>query len=108
MSQSLSDDCPLSPADQTRNVLIVAAHTALSDLAGPASYVDVYHTALLNDLQAKAGLRPSDTLSNLPAAAYMVFTVLPVLVAWAYPQIRLLRRIVTCCYLTMAFAGALI
>lgn len=108
MAEPLSDDCPLSPADQTRNVLIVAANTALSYLAAPVSYVDAYHTALLNDLQKDAGLQPSDALSNLPAAAYMVFTVLPVLVAWAFPQIRLLRRIVTCCYLTMAFAGALV
>jgi MFS family permease len=108
MDTAPHDDCPLSVREQTRNVLIVAGNTALSYLAAPVTYVDSFHAALLNDLQANAGQTPSDALSNLPQSMYMVFGVLPLFVAWAFPQIRLMRRIVLWCYLTMTLASAVV
>lgn len=102
------DGCPLSPAEQTRNVLVVGINTALCYLAAPVLYVDVIHTALLDKLQKAAGVEPRDSLSNMPASMYMVFCVAPLLVAWAFPQIRLLRRILVLCYATLALGSATI
>ncbi len=99
------DDCPLSVREQTRNVLIVGIDTALCYLAAPVMYVDVHHTTLMNQLQA-AGGEARASLSNLPSSAYMVFSVLPVFVAWAFPQVRLLRRILVVCYSALALASA--
>lgn len=80
------NDCPLSAADQTRNVLVVGFNTALSYLAAPVMYVDTVHTALMNRLQREAAVEPQEWLSNLPSSAYMVLSVLPLFVAWAFPQ----------------------
>jgi hypothetical protein len=99
------DDCPLSVREQTRNVLIVGINTALCYLAAPVMYVDVHHTTLMNKLQKEAGGEALASLSNLPSSAYMVFSVLPLFVAWAFPQIRLLRRILVVCYTALALAS---
>lgn len=101
------ETCTLSDRDQTRNVLIVAVNTALSYLAAPVMYVDTIHTALMHQLQQQGG-KPRDWVSNLPASAYMVLSVLPLFVAWAFPQIRLLRRILVTCYLSLALVSALV
>src|SRR5436309_2251713 len=101
------DECPLGAAEQTRNVLVVAVNTALCYLAAPVLYVDVLHTSLINKLQLEAGRNPpSDTLSNLPASAYLLLSILPLFVAWAFPQIRLLRRILVSCYVALAVGSA--
>jgi hypothetical protein len=99
------DDCPLGVREQTRNVLIVGIDTALCYLAAPVMYVDVHHTTLMNQLQA-AGAEARASLSNLPSSAYMVFSVLPLFVAWAFPQVRLLRRTLVTCYAALALASA--
>ena len=106
MSQATSAECPLSDREQTRNVLIVGVNTGLSYLASPVLYVDVMHTSLLDDLQRNAAMEPSANLSNSPMTAYMLFAVMPLFVAWLFPQIRLLRRILVLCYLALAIASA--
>src|SRR3954454_15191323 len=97
---------PLGVREQTRNVLIVGINTALSYLAAPVMYVDAVHTALMNRLQDNGGVKPRDALSNLPSSAYLALSVLPLFVAWAFPQIRLLRRILVICYSTLVLATA--
>jgi hypothetical protein len=99
------DDCPLGVREQTRNVLIVGINTALCYLAAPVMYVDVHHTSLMNKLQEEAGGKALASLSNLPSSAYMVFSVLPLLVAWAFPQVRRLRPILVVCYSALALAS---
>lgn len=103
-----ANDCPLSVADQTRNMLIVGVNTALSYLASPVLYVGVVHAPLCKRLQTSAGVEPSATLANLPASGYTVASVLPVFVAWAFPQVRLLRSVVVLCYAALALVAALV
>jgi hypothetical protein len=100
------DNLTLSTREQTRNVLIVGLNTALSYLAAPVLYVDTVHTALMNSLQKEGGGTPSDKLSNLPSSAYLALSVLPLFVAWAFPQIRLLRRMLVTCYAILVLASA--
>ena len=54
-------------------------------LTAPVSYVGVTHANLLHEFGN------SDTVANLPHAAYQWMTGLPVLVAWFLPQARWLK-----------------
>jgi MFS family permease len=102
------DDCPLGVREQTRNVLIVGLNTALCYLAAPVLYVDTVHTTLMNSLQQEDGGIARDWLSNLPSSAYMVLSILPLFVAWLFPQIRLLRRILVISYAVLFLSTALV
>ncbi len=85
VSEPADDDCPLSAALQTRNIVCFAGVWCLIYLTAPVSYVGVTHANLLHDLGN------SDTMANLPHAVYQWMTGLPVLVAWFLPQARLLK-----------------
>jgi hypothetical protein len=103
-----ADECPLGVREQTRNVLIVGLNTALCYLAAPVLYVDAVHTTLMNSLQKEDGGVARDWISNLPSSAYMVLSVLPLFVAWLFPQIRLLRRILVLSYAVLFVSTALV
>src|ERR1700730_1595410 len=90
------DSCPLGVRDQIRNVILVAVNTGLSYLASPVLYVGVVHAALCK------ALGWSDAVCNLPATAYLVMCVSPLFVAWYFPQIKLLKRIMVVCYGSLA------
>ena len=85
VSEQAGDDCPLSAALQTRNIVCVTGLWCLIYLTAPVSYVGVTHANLLHDLGN------SDTVANLPHAVYQWMTGLPVLVAWFLPQARWLK-----------------
>jgi hypothetical protein len=95
-------ECPLPRADQTRNLLIFAGNWAILYLASPVTYVGIVHAALIRRLGF------SDTLANLPASVYLWASVLPVIVAWYFPQVRLLRRLAVGAFLVIGWAGLLV
>lgn len=78
------DACPLGEAQQTRNVLLFGVITALNYLATPVTYVWV-HATLCDRLV------PSATVANLPATAFLVMAMTPVLVVWYFPSAALFR-----------------
>src|SRR5512134_3644506 len=94
--------CPLSHQEQTRNVLIYAANWALIYLASPVAYVGVTQATLLKRLGF------SDTTCNLPASVYLWTSVLPIFVAWAFPQVRLLKGLIITAFIVMATMAALV
>jgi MFS family permease len=92
--------CPLPRPAQTRNLLIFAACTGLTYLAAPVSYVGPTQASLCRELQV------SDTVANLPAAAFFAMTAMPVVLAWYLPYVRYLRRNLVGCYAISAAALA--
>ncbi|HKI35030.1 MAG TPA: MFS transporter [Gemmataceae bacterium] len=94
-------DCPLTHREQTRNLLIYTANWALLYLASPVTYVGLLQATLLKRLGY------SDAVSNLPASVYLWTTPLPVLVAWYFPQVRLLKRLMVFAFAVVGAMGAL-
>jgi MFS family permease len=94
-------DCPLSPREQTRNILIYAATWALIYLASPVTYVGLLHAALLK----RRGF--NDTISNLPGGVYLWTLPLPILVVWLFPQVRQLKPLLIASFVVMAGTGAI-
>lgn len=99
-SRAAGADCPLSPAEQTRNLLVFAACKGLIYLAAPVLYVGVTQAALCDKLGANA------RLSNLPSTLYFTMWVMPLFVAWFMPYVSYLKRILVCCYLAVAVIEA--
>lgn len=79
------DDCPLSPAQQARNIFCYAGFWCLVYLTAPVTYVGLTHANLLKELGN------TDMVANLPHAVYQWLTALPILVAWFFPQPKLLK-----------------
>src|SRR5262245_38081636 len=94
--------CPLTRSDQTHNLLIFATNWGILYLASPVTYVGIVHAALIRRLGF------NDTLANLPASVYLWASVLPVFVAWYFPQVRLLRRLAVGAFLVIGVAGLLV
>jgi hypothetical protein len=90
-----SPDCPLSTREQMRNIWLFAVSTSLLYLSSPITFA-IVHAPLCRRLGASA------KVANLPTAAYLVATAIPVLVAWAYPQVRLIKRILLVAYFGIA------
>lgn len=93
-------DCPLSPAQQTRNVVIYALIWGLIYLASPVTYIGVLQATLLKALAF------SDTQANLPAGVYLWATPLAVLVIWYFPQVRRLKSLLVGAFLLTASMSA--
>lgn len=89
----------LAPRLQNRNGLIYAALVSLIYLAAPVLYVGFVQAALCKRLQT------SDTIANLPSTVYLAMAWFPVLIAWLYPQVRLLKRSLSLGYGVTAVAG---
>src|SRR6185295_10225896 len=92
------DDCPLPAAQQARNIFCFAGFWCLYYLTAPVSYVGLPHANLLE------GLKNSNTVANMPHAVYQWFTALPILVAWFFPQPKMLKPLLVLPLLFMAVA----
>src|SRR3954452_16465257 len=93
--------CPLSDADQTRNLLIFAANWALIYLASPVTYVGVVQATLVDRLGF------SNEVANRPASVYLWSMLLAVVVSWLFPQVgRLKPLLVTALLAAAAMGGA--
>jgi hypothetical protein len=84
-SRQAGDDCPLPVSVQVRNIICYAVFWSIYYLSAPVSYVGLTHANLLK------ALGNTDTINNLPAAMYQWLAVLPVLMAWVFPQPRYLK-----------------
>jgi hypothetical protein len=93
--------CPLSDADQTRNILIYAANWALIYLASPVTYVGVVQATLVDRLGF------SNSEANLPASAYLWSMPLAVVVIWLFPQVRALKPLLIASLASAAVMGGL-
>lgn len=89
----------LEPRLQNRNALVYAAQISLIYLAAPVLYVGFVQAALCKRLET------SDTIANLPSTVYLAMAWFPVLVAWLFPQARLLKRSISLGYGVIAAAG---
>ena len=92
--------CRLEPRLQNRNALIYAAQTSLIYLSAPALYVGFVQAGLCKRLHT------SDTIANLPSTLFLSMPWVPVVVAWLFPQARLLKKIMGFAFGLMAFMGA--
>ena len=93
--------CPLTPRQQTINILLYGANVGLIYLGCAVFYVGMTEAALCQ------GFHASDEISNLPASAYSIGAFLPVFVAWYLPFVRVLKPVLAASYLSMALAGVL-
>jgi MFS family permease len=84
--------CPLPWPQQRRNLILFAVCTGMQYLAAPVLYVGITQSALCEKLGANA------RVSNLPATLYFAMTAMPILMAWLWPQVGLLRRNISWCY----------
>lgn len=99
-SSSLENDCPLPADQQTRNIVCYAGFWCLHYLAAPVSYIGTTHANFLKDLGN------TDTVANLPHAVYQWLTALPILVAWIFPQPKMLKPLLVTPLLLMSAASA--
>jgi hypothetical protein len=97
-----ASDCPLSTREQTRNLLIFAVNYSLIYLGAPVLYVGLTQAALCERLET------SKTIANLPGSVYFWMTPLPIIVAWYFSAVRLLKPVLTATYLIVALMGALV
>jgi hypothetical protein len=82
------DDCPLPVGVQHRNIGCFAVYWAIYYLVAPVSYIGLTHANLLKALDN------NDKICNLPSAVYMWLTIVPVVVAWLFPQPRYLKTMI--------------
>lgn len=86
------DTCPLPDSAQRRNMFLFAACTSTQYLAAPVLYVGITQASLCDRLGA------SVSTSNLPGTLFFAMTAVPALIAWASPQVAVLRRNLSLCY----------
>lgn len=94
-------ECPLTPAQQRRNVWLYAFSIAMTYFAAPVMYVGVLQSALCKYLQ-----QPDD-VANLPGSAYLWATPIPVLIIWCFPQVRALKTMMVVSYTAEAIVSAI-
>jgi hypothetical protein len=94
-----SGSCRLEPRLQNRNALIYAAQVSLIYLSAPALYVGFVQAGLCKRLHT------SDTIANLPSTVFLFMVWVPIVVAWLFPQARLLKKSLTYAYGLMAVMG---
>jgi hypothetical protein len=95
-------DCPLPSWAQTRNLVLFGATVGLIYLGSPVLYVGKTAASLCQKLDA-----PPD-IANLPSSAYFFMTPFPILIAWLFPHVRMLKPVLVASYLTAAAATALV
>jgi len=91
--------CRLEARLQNRNALIYAAQVSLIYLSAPALYVGFVQAGLCKRLHT------SDTIANLPSTVFLFMVWVPIVVAWLFPQARLLKKSLTYAYGLMAIMG---
>ena len=85
---------------QRRNVVLYVFKWCLIYFAAPVLYVGFVQAGLCKRLGA------SDFVANLPSAAYLLLAAFPMIMAWAVPQVRHLRLVMTIGYTITAVMGA--
>ncbi|MGE0608249.1 MAG: hypothetical protein AB7O62_14225 [Pirellulales bacterium] len=96
------DACPLTAAEQRRNLLLFGANIGLIYLGAPVLYVGLTQAALLQHLGA------SNTFANLPSSFYFWMTPLPILAAWWFHRSRQIKPVIAGCFLLAALGGLLV
>jgi hypothetical protein len=86
---------------QRRNVVLYVLKWCLVYLAAPVLYVGFVQAGLCKRLEA------SDFVANLPSSAYLLLAAFPIIMAWAVPQVRYLKLVMTIGYITTAVMGAI-
>jgi hypothetical protein len=97
-----SGDCPLPAWAQTRNLVLFGANVGLIYLASPVLYVGKTAASLCAKLGA------SEDISNLPSSAYFFMTPLPILIAWLFPHVRMLKPVLVVTYVIVAGATVVV
>ncbi|MFH1920784.1 MAG: MFS transporter [Planctomycetota bacterium] len=85
---------------QRRNVVLYVMKWCLVYLAAPILYIGFVQAGLCKRLGA------SDFVANLPSAAYLLLAAFPMIMAWAVPQVRYLKLVMTIGYAITALMGA--
>lgn len=70
-------------------------------LAAPVLYVGFVQAGLCKRLGA------SDFVANLPSSAYLLLAAFPMIIAWAVPQVRYLKLVMTIGYIMTGVMGAI-
>jgi hypothetical protein len=89
----------LSESAQRWNSLVFILNTSIGYLVAPVFYVGVLHAAILSSRNY------SDTVANLPESVFMWMTPAPLLVAWLWPSVKLLKPLLIVTYLVRGAAG---
>ena len=95
-------DCGLTVREQTQNLLVFAANMGLGYLAAPVVYVGLTQAALLE------ALGHDNATSNLPSSVVMCLTPVPIVMAWYFPTVRMLKPVIVSCYLIHVLAAAVV
>jgi hypothetical protein len=101
-AQVQSSECPLSREEQTRNLVLYGVNVSLIYLGAPVLYIGMTQAVLCEKLGA------SKTVANLPSSVYFWMTPLPIIVAWYFSAVRMLKPVLVTAYLTVAATGALV
>ncbi|MBC8874884.1 MAG: MFS transporter [Planctomycetes bacterium] len=91
----------LDDRSQRRNVFLYVLKWCLVYLAAPVLYVGFVQAGLCKRLGA------SDFVANLPSSAYLLLAAFPIIMAWAVPQVRYLKRVMTIGYVITGAMGAI-
>ena len=86
---------------QRRNIIIYVLKWCILYLAAPILYVGFVQAGLCKRLGA------SDFVANLPSAVYLLMLAVPVIMAWAFPQVRYLKLIIAIGYSITAVVSAI-
>ena len=95
-----STECPLSDHQQAHNVMLYGLTWGMIYLAAPVLYIGLTQASLLQQLGY------NEFTCNLPGSIYLWFSPTAVIIAWMFPYVRLLKRVVAIGYLvSSAMAG---
>ncbi|MFV1966386.1 MAG: MFS transporter [Pirellulaceae bacterium] len=81
---------------QRRNIVLYVFKWCLIYLAAPVLYIGFVQAGLCKRLGA------SDFVANLPSSAYLLLAAFPMIMAWAIPQVRYLKLVMTIGYIISA------
>ena len=98
---SASVEVQLGEPSQRRNTALYVTKWCVVYLAAPVLYVGFVQAGLCKRLGA------SDFTANLPSSAYLLFAAFPIIMAWAVPQVRYLKLVMTIGYITTAVMGGI-
>ena len=85
---------------QRRNAVLYVSKWCLVYLAAPVLYIGFVQAGLCKRLGA------SDFVANLPSSAYLLLAAFPMIMAWAVPQVRYLKLVMTIGFTITALTGA--
>lgn len=95
-SATASNTCPLSSAEQQRNLILFALGIGMQYLAAPVLYVGITQASLCDRLGADA------RTANLPSTLFFAMTATPALMAWLSPRVGSLKRNLSLLFATSA------